>query len=86
MNLKSDTVAKLASTHTTVRPPCDDVASSLDLTCLLFATVLLYVAVFQWCSRDAEPCCFVGAASGSADADKKEKAPKGGTAVKVRRI
>lgn len=24
-----------------------------------------------------------GAASGSADADKKEKAPKGGTAVKV---
>ncbi|XP_029298231.1 peptidyl-prolyl cis-trans isomerase NIMA-interacting 4 [Cottoperca gobio] len=27
-----------------------------------------------------------GAASGSADADKKEKAPKGGTAVKVRHI
>ncbi|AWP12334.1 Peptidyl-prolyl cis-trans isomerase NIMA-interacting 4 [Scophthalmus maximus] len=28
----------------------------------------------------------VGAASGSADADKKEKTPKGGTAVKVRHV
>ncbi len=31
----------------------------------------------------ADPRSCVGAASGSADADKKEKAPKGGTAVKV---
>lgn len=34
------------------------------------------------CCRGVERYC-TGAASGSADADKKEKAPKGGTAVKV---
>lgn len=38
---------------------------------------------FSSCLNGADTVCCVGAASGSADTDKKEKAPKGGTAVKV---
>lgn len=35
------------------------------------------------CRHGFGPCLHAGAASGSADADKKDKTPKGGTAVKV---
>lgn len=49
---------------------------------LIFATMSMLVAFFFLCNK--RYICYIGgAASSSADADKKEKAPKGGTAVKV---
>uniref|UniRef100_A0AAZ1X0H7 Peptidyl-prolyl cis-trans isomerase n=1 Tax=Oreochromis aureus TaxID=47969 RepID=A0AAZ1X0H7_OREAU len=49
----------------------------------VYQLITLFIYPF---SRGISYLTHVGAASGSADTDKKEKGPKGGTAVKVRHI